>query len=1014
MIKVGLMTSNRSITSARPVAKERVQVKVKWGEIQTPTTIVIRQVRRASRLNLNSGSRLLFSRAVLGAALLLTVRMSEFAVPAAESPRPQAEFFENKIRPIFSDNCYKCHSPGNGKVKGGLELDWKGGWEKGGDSGPAIVPGDPEKSLLIKAVRYADPDLQMPPKGDKLSDAQINDLVAWIRMGAPDPRAVRPDTTAGVKHGGNGKDHWSFKPVTKPAPPPVKNGAWVKNDVDRFILARLEENGMTPNEPADQRTLIRRVYYDLIGLPPTEDEVAAFLTDDSPQAFEKVVDKLLDSPHYGERWGRHWLDVARYSDSKGQFNRQRESSIYPYAWTYRDYVIKAFNDDKPYDRFILEQLAADKLNSGADKSALAALGFLTVGDHFNGNPNDIINDRIDVTSKAFLGLTVSCARCHDHKFDPIPQADYYSLHGIFASSVEPGVKPVISATNTNYQDYLVKRAELDARVQNIRTQSVAAAFGDYKRFGGVYLYATRLPAKERDAYLTKNGADPDLLKHWQRIIQGGGRQAASVFAPWNMLSRIPEPRFAEQSRRILANLDRNGRARQLNPQVVKTLKGAAPRSMAELAAIYGNLLANPDPEWQTTLSTLLGDVALRVLPNRQRAQFFALREQSDMLDLVHPGAPARAMTLADSPNPKDSPIFIRGEAENQGDVVPRRFLEVLSSPNRPTFKNGSGRLELAMAVASKHNPLTARVMVNRVWEHHFGEGFVTTPDDFGNQSAPPSHPALLDYLASRFMENGWSIKKLHKLILLSATYQQSSRNNPAYAEKDPFNRLLWRANVRRLEFEPLRDSILYLGGKLDLTVGGHPIDLSEGTHMTQKRFQAIMNRYGKYNLPTAPRRTVYGYVDRADLVEVLNTFDFASPDMPTGRRYETTVPQQALFLMNSPLVIEQVRNVVERKEFKQQKTDEDRVRYLYQLFFQRLPTQEEVRDGLEFVASHHEPEPPVATAPALEPVANVIGQQDKRRPFNQTSPARRSRKPLTGWQEYAHALLLSNEASFVN
>ena len=935
--------------------------------------------------------------------------------PAAEPAGAQLDFFENKIRPIFADNCYKCHSPANGKIKGGLELDWKSGWEKGGDSGPAIVPGDPEKSLLLKAVRYTDPDLQMPPKGEKLSDAQINDLVAWIKMGAPDPRVTRPTATATAGYGGKGKDHWSFKPLKKPTPASVKGEAWVKNDVDRFVLARLEENGMTPNDPADKRTLIRRVYYDLIGLPPTEDEVMTFLTDDSPPAFEKVVDKLLSSPHYGERWGRHWLDVARYSDSKGQFNRQRESSIYPYAWTYRDYVIKAFNDDKPYNRFIMEQLAADKLPPANDKTSLAALGFLTLGDHFNGNPNDVINDRIDVTSKAFLGLTVSCARCHDHKFDPIPQADYYSLHGIFASSVEPEMKPVISAVNTNYQDYLARRAELDARVQTVRTQSVAAAFGEYKRFGGVYLFATRLPEKERSAYLTKNGAEPGLLKNWQRITQGGGRQAASVFAPWNMLSRIPEQRFVEQSRRILANLDRNERARQLNPYVIKALKGAAPRSMAELAALYGNLLANPDPAWQTVVSTLLGDVALRVLPNKQRGQFFALREQSDMLEMVHPGAPARATTLVDAPNPKDSPIFIRGEAENPGDVVPRRFLEVLSGPNRPAFKNGSGRLELAMSIANKTNPLTPRVLVNRVWQHHFGEGFVTTPDDFGNQSAPPSHPELLDYLASRFMEEGWSIKKLHKLILLSATYQQSSKNNPAYAEKDPFNRLLWRANVRRLEFEPLRDSILYLGGELDLTVGGHPIDLSEGTHMTQKRFQAILNRYGKVHLPTAPRRTVYGYVDRADLVEVLNTFDFASPDMPTGKRYETTVPQQALFLMNSPLVIEQVRNVVERKEFKQQKTDEDRVRYLYELFFQRRPTQEEVRDGLEFVTAHHEPEKPVTAASGFQPVSNVIGQGNKRKQqFNQPAPARASRKPLTGWQEYAHALLLTNEASFVN
>ncbi|PYJ83712.1 MAG: hypothetical protein DME22_15080 [Verrucomicrobia bacterium] len=357
----------------------------------------------------------------------------------------------------------------------------------------------------------------------------------------------------------------------------------------------------------------------------------------------------------------------------------------------------------------MEQLAADKLPPANDKTSLAALGFLTLGDHFNGNPNDVINDRIDVTSKAFLGLTVSCARCHDHKFDPIPQADYYSLHGIFASSVEPEMKPVISAVNTNYQDYLARHAELDARVQTVRTQSVAAAFGDYKRFGGVYLFATRLPEKERDAYLTKNGAEPARLKNWQRITQGGGRQAASIFAPWNMLSRIPEQRFAEQSRRILGNLDRNERGRQLNPHVMKALKGAAPRSMAELAAIYGNLLANPDPGWQTTVSTLLGDVALRVLPNKQRGQFFALREQSDMLEMVHPGAPARATTLVDGPNPKDSPIFIRGEAENPGEVVPRRFLEVLSGPNRPAFASGN----ITSAKASSRRPTILAISPRR-------------------------------------------------------------------------------------------------------------------------------------------------------------------------------------------------------------------------------------------------------------------------------------------------------------
>jgi hypothetical protein len=949
-------------------------------------------------------------------ALLISLFMCAVVnVRAAAPPKAQLDFFENKIRPILAENCYKCHSPAKGKIKGGLELDWKGGWEKGGENGPVIVPGNPEQSPLIKAVRYADPDLQMPPKGDKLSEAQINDLVAWVKMGAPDPRTTRPAAATAGESGGSGKDHWAFKPVKKPALPTVQNDSWIRNDVDRFVLAKLEANGMAPNEPADRRALIRRLYFDLIGLPPTPEETDNFLSDDSPKAFEQVVDKLLASPHYGERWGRHWLDVARYSDSKGQFDRRRESSIYPYAWTYRDYVIKAFNEDKPYDRFIVEQLAADKLNLGADKTALAALGFVTLGDHFNGNPNDIINDRIDVTSKAFLGLTVSCARCHDHKFDPIPQADYYSIHGIFASSVEPQVKPAISSasTGTSYQDYLAKRAELDGRIQSVTTQVVATAFGDYRRLGGVYLCATEMPVKDRDAYLTRYGADPELLKNWQRLLKAGGRQAASVFGPWNFLSRIPPGRFANQAPRFLANLDNAERARQLNPQVLQAFKGAKPGSMAEVAAIYGTLFAKNDSAWQATLASGMSDAALRVLPNRQRAQIFAMREQSDLLDLVHPGAPARASVLVDGPAPKDSPIFIRGEAENHGAIVPRQFLEVLSGSDRAHFKNGSGRLELAQAIANKSNPLTARVMVNRVWLHHFGEGLVTTPDDFGNQSSPPSHPELLDYLARRFMDDGWSLKKLHKLILLSATYQQSSQNNPAYAEKDPDNRLLWRANVRRLEFEPLRDSILYLGGNLDLTVGGHPVDLSEGTHKSQKRYAAFLDRYGKFQLPSAPRRTVYGYIDRADLVEVLNTFDFANPDMPMGKRYETTVPQQALFLMNSPLVIEQVREVVERKEFKEQKSDEARIRYLYGLFFQRLPLQEEIRQGIEFVAAHHAPEK--ADAPVIRPVADAVGQLNRRqRQFGQTAPSRPTRKPLSGWQEYAHALLLTNEASFVN
>jgi cytochrome c553 len=956
---------------------------------------------------------------------LLAVVTCNYAGAAAEPPKldlviPDAKmrFFEDRIRPILAEKCYNCHGQGE-KIRAGLELTWKGGWEKGGDSGPPIIPGDPEKSLLIKAVRYTDPDLQMPPKGQKLSDNQIADLVAWIKMGAPDPRTTQPPpgkanvvAVGAVEYGGGSKDHWSFKPLTKPSLPSVKNDSWPRNEVDRFILAKLEENGMTPNEAADKRALIRRVYYDLIGLPPTPEQAQAFVADESPNAFEKVVDQLLASPQYGVRWGRHWLDVARYSDTKGQFDRKRESSIYPYAWTYRDYVIKAFNDDKPYDRFIFEQLAADRMPvSGTNAPPQAALGFLTLGDHFSGNMSDILNDRIDVVSKAFLGLTVSCARCHDHKFDPIPQADYYSLHGIFASCVEPMPKPEISnpKDNPNYTEYLTKRAELDQRIQEARAKNMASVFGDYKRLTGVYLYALEMPASGRDAYLTKYGADPDLMKNWQQTVKRGGRQTEAIFGLWNALARIPPARFEVQASRMLAGLGSNERARQWSPYVIQAFRGAPPRSIGEAATIYGNLFARNDPAWQSTLLVLMNDATLRVLPNRERQRFSQLREQSDMLELVHPGTPARASALADSAMPKDSPIFIRGQAETPGDVVPRRFLEILSGPTRPAFHNGSGRLELAQSIVS--SPLTARVMVNRVWLHHFGEGLVTTPDDFGNQSAPPSHPELLDYLAGRFMADGWSLKRLHKLIVMSATYQQSNRNNPQYAEKDPFNRLLWRANIRRLEFEPLRDSILYLGGDLDLAIGGHPVDLSEGTHTSQRRGAAAMNRNADLRLPSAPRRTVYGFVDRGDLVEVLNTFDFANPDMPTGKRYETIVPQQALFLMNSPLVIEQVRKVVNRDDFKAQDTDEDRIRYLYDLFFQRPPSDEEIKNGKEFVATFRTTGSTGASASPLP--TEVMGQANRRR-GGQAKPGARVYRPLTGWQEYAHALLLTNEASFVN
>ncbi|MCL4786678.1 MAG: DUF1553 domain-containing protein [Verrucomicrobia bacterium] len=801
---------------------------------------------------------------------LIIPLFGSLSASAAADPTPaQLQFFENRIRPVLANHCYPCHSQRAEKVRGGLLLDTREATLRGGDSGPALVPGEPESSRLIKAVRYNDPDLRMPPKDKKLSDAQIADLEAWVKMGAPDPRVATAAQKAWVDPA---RKHWAWQPLSRPAVPEVRNPAWARSPVDHFILAKLEEKSLKPNPPADKRTLIRRATFDLIGLPPTSEEVHEFLNDNSPDAFAKVVDRLLASPHYGERWGRHWLDVARYSDTKGQIRRQREDPNNPYAWTYRDYVIRSFNEDKPYNVFVIEQLAADKLPATArNPTNLTALGFLTVGDRFMGMPNDIINDRIDAVTKGFLGLTVSCARCHDHKFDPIPTRDYYSLHGIFASSIQPRVEPVIEKVfqTADYREYHQRRTELDQKQES-------------------------LEAEFRAAQRSRN-RDRELIRRLQR-----------------------------ESRETQAALAR--------------------------------------------------------------------------LEMTHPGAPVRAMALVDAPRPQNSPVLIRGETGNRGPVVPRQFLEVLSGPTRVPFTNGSGRLELAHALVSKANPLTPRVMVNRVWLHHFGEGFVPTPDDLGTMSEPPSHPELLDYLASRFVEEGWSLKKLHRLIMLSSVYQQSSESHPRYAEVDPDNRLLWRANIRRLEFEAVRDALLAIGGALDRTLYGRPVDFARQ--------------------PDSTRRSIYGRIDRADLEDVLVNFDFANPDMPNGKRHATTVPQQALFFMNSSLVIEQARRLVALPEFTACTDKQSRIAFLYERVYQRPPRPEEMKIGLEFVAEAPSPAPSAATTDEVRLVASDVNRPRPRQPPRQQTRRERDNfrppAPLTVWESYAHALLQANETSFIN
>jgi hypothetical protein len=808
------------------------------------------------------------------------------------------QFFETKIRPLLVEKCYKCHSREADKIKGGLMLDTREAWLHGGDSGPAITPGKPDDSVLIKAVRYIDDDLLMPPEsaGGQLSAAQVADLTEWVRRGAPDPRTLVAKGSSST-YGGVGKDHWSFQSVKKPAVPAVSNPAWCKTPVDNFVLAKLEANGMTPNSPADKATLVRRIFFDLVGLPPTAREVQAFIDDQAPDAYEKLVDRLLASPFYGEHWARYWLDVARYSDTKGEPPKKIDENNdprFPYAWTYRDYVIDAFNRDKPYNQFVLEQLAADKLlatdfskakakdkNAAppVDQSSLAALGFLTLGPQFEGRMDDIIGDRIDVTTKAFLGLTVACARCHDHKFDPIPTKDYYSLYGVFANTVVPADLPPLHTKIPRTDallDYIAKSGELKQKKEKVQA--------DYEAF----------------------------------------------------LRTRPRDRDPQQRKELLR------RQREVD------------------------------------------------------------REIAD-LDSTSPGAFPRANVLYDVPRSRDYPVLLRGEVKNTGPIVPRRFLEILSPDpkHRPEWRNGSGRMEFAEAIVDPKNPMTARVLVNRIWQQDWGAGIVSTPDDLGNQSAPPTNPELLDYLAARFVEDGWSIKKLQRLIVLSSAYQQSAANNPKYAELDPHNQLLWRFNLRRLDFEEMHDALLAITGELDPTMGGPPV------FITSENF--------------AKRRAIYTTIDRRNPPELLTQFDFPSPDVESGHRYETIVPQQALFLMNSPMVVEAARKLVDRPVFAALKNDTDRVTALYIAIYQRWPTPQEIALGVRYVKAN-----PAGTAVNLAPPPEPVTPSQNARAAQKAANAKRqpgkfavqvggtydTRAPLDAWTKLAHALFQSNEAMF--
>lgn len=894
------------------------------------------------------------------------------AAPPANPSPAETEFFEKKIRPILIENCYKCHSAQSEKVKGGLLLDSREGLLKGGDSGPAITAGDPDHSLLIKAVRYGDEKLQMPPKNKKLSEEQIADLVAWVKIGAPDPRSQSKPPANSQRAA---EKHWAFRPVHQSAIPAVKDQSWAQSPIDALVLAKLEAKGMTPSPLADKRTLIRRVSYDLSGLPPTPREVADFLEDESADAFTRVVDRLLDSPRFGERWARHWLDVARYSDTKGYvFEEERR---FPYSYTYRDYVIQAFNDDLPYDQFVVQQIAADRLPLGEDKRPLAALGFLTLGRRFLNNQSDIIDDRIDVVTRGFMGLTVACARCHDHKYDPIPTKDYYSLYGVFASSSEPKEEPLLgtSPNAKTYQDYLAERKKRQAELETFRTTKEKEAFTQLRQKTGEYLLAAydarhlSDPSKG-EGFARERKLNPGTLQRWMARLDKWRKEENAIFAPWFAFEKLGTNEFAAKARDLTFGLilDSNS-TNKLNSLVALAFAGEPPASMKEVSERYGKLFADVTKRWQEIIESekkislgsakedqppsgfsdpilesirqiLFGSDSPANLPASEVMRLFdvptaqrvrALKRKVDELDATHPGAPPRAMALVDNPTPTNPHVFVRGNPNNPGPEVPRQFLSLLAGLKREPFKNGSGRLELARAIASRDNPLTARVMVNRVWLNLFGVGLVRTPSDFGVRCEEPAEPELLDYLAWRFMNEGWSIKKLVRALVCSSVYQQSSDNNPRYSQIDPSNLLLWRTSRRRMDLEAMRDSLLSVSGQIDFHSGGRAVDIVAE--------------------PFSLRRTVYGFVERQNLPGMFRTFDFANPDTTSPQRFSTTVPQQALFMLNSPFVVEQAKHFVSRPEFVSQKNDEDRVNALYQWAYQRSPIPDEIKIARKFIQS---------------------------------------------------------------
>jgi hypothetical protein len=894
----------------------------------------------------------------------------------------QIDFFETKVRPILAAQCYSCHT---GNKLGGLRLDSREALLSGGVSGPAITPGKPAESLLIRAVRQTEERLKMP-MGGKLKPAEIEALTTWVQMGAPWPSSATPVTqTKEWSIRPEQRAFWAFQPIHRPA---------AAASVDSFILARLQAEGLKQVKAADKRTLIRRAYLDLTGLPPSPQEVSAFEQDSSAHAFEQVVDRLLASPHYGERWGRYWLDVARYGEADVRGNTSIGYETYPNAFRYRDWVIQAMNADMPYNRFVKLQLAADLMPG--EKNNIAALGFLGLGPwYWDLTEPQIVraderHERVDVVSRGLLGITVACARCHNHKFDPISQPDYYGIAGVFSNvryheyalAPEPVVKAytdqAIKVENQEkaISDYLDAEARKVADALAGQTATYAAAA--YRILGPAHETAAQLASAEHlDAavlarwvtFLGQPHTDYPYLKDWSDLLAKGGtpeqvKQVASALQANILRVNTEKKKVDEENDKRLAAVAKPKAGEKIHPDGFESYEDFCPGCGIELVptpreeyTFWEDLFHEQDgmdPNKKDPGVLLFKEKELeRFLTPESKAHLDRLRAALDALKKDLPPQYPFVHGVADVPNPHDIRIALRGNPNNLGPETPRRFPEILTEGTPKPFTQGSGREELAEAIVS--HPLFARVIVNRVWKLHFGRGIVDTASNFGAAGDRPSHPELLDYLAAKFIDSGMSLKQLHREIMLSATYRLSTDYSTEDYSKDGENRYYWRYNRRRLDAEALRDCILAVAGALDPTVGGPSLDWNDDNH----------------------RRSVYGKVSRFKVDTYLSLFDFPDPASTSEQRNTTMVPLQRLFFMNSSFVYKQASKLSETVAG--EKDDAARIREAYERLFGRTPSEKELRLGLDFLAT---------------------GRTDS------------ERHEL--WREYARALLSSNEFAFLN